>query len=629
VSQSSAKSELRLSQVITTYGPGAMVDLPSRSVIIGGLDRWEMGVKGSWHTIIEPRAQQLLEERLSREDGPLAPGTRLTLRSPPVDPKLPGREPPGIEATIFPCWFIVNEDEQVDGGRRRRLVHWNHLDPTSGRNRFNTERGKKVEVTPIRFVAACKKGHIQDIDWPWHIHAGAKCAEPLWLEEKGTTGDPRNVRIVCGCGRDISLENAQVEGRFGPCRGKQPWLDRDAHGCDQNLRFLTRSATNAYFPQILTVISLPAAEDELLRKVQEHWADLSKVLHDGLPLHYLLLANDILRETFRDVSQQALMEAIKRHDDAQRQNLDKKPKYAEFELLASGRPLIGDNRPDAKLHAETLPRSAWNGEGAQFAGIASVVAVHRLREVSCLYSFTRFEAAPAAIDGDIEEITISVDGAALASELTWLPAIEQFGEGVFLTFDSSRIDAWMAGSAVQAREATLRKGFARWVGKRFQGRPRAPDFPSVAYYMIHAFSHAAMVEVALECGYPTTALKERIYALPGDDGQNHYGLLLYTATAGAQGTLGGLLAIIPRFAEIIERALDKLSICSSDPICSENEPDSHTDDRAVHGAACHSCLLIPETSCEHRNLFLDRALVVETLSSAGEAFFSEISGSEK
>ena len=128
-------------------------------------------------------------------------------------------------------------------------------------------------------------------------------------------------------------------------------------------------------------------------------------------------------------------------------------------------------------------------------------------------------------------------------------------------------------------------------------------------------------------GYPTTALKERIYALPGEGGRDHFGLLLYTATAGAQGTLGGLLSILPRLAEIPGRALDKLLVCSSDPICSENRPENHGDDRAVHGAACHSCLLVPETSCEYRNLFLDRALVVETLSSGGAAFFGGVAGS--
>ena len=619
--ESSAKAELRLSQVITTYGPGAMVDLPSRSVIIGGLDRWDMTTKGSWHTINEPRAVQLLEERLSEGNGPLQQGVRLTLRSPPVDPKLPGREPPGIAATIFPCWFIVNEDEQIPGGRRRRLVHWDHLDPANGRSKFVSDSGKKVDVTPIRFVAACKKGHIQDIDWPWHIHGGAKCAEPLWLEERGTTGDPRNIRIVCGCERELSLQDAQIAGRFGRCKGRQPWLESDAEGgCSETLRFLTRSATNAYFPMVLTVISLPSGEDELTRKVQEHWDQLRKAANVSM-LPALRLFDEVIADAFKGISDEDLFAAIERHEKVIVQSLDKKPKYAEFEILASGRALIGENRPESKLHAETLDRNEWGGGHSRLSGIASVVKVHRLREVSCLYGFTRFEAAPTAIDGDIEEITIAVDGAAIASELTWLPAIEQFGEGIFLTFDNDSVTKWLATAEVQTRTTTLSKGFDRWVDNRFKDRPKRPEFPGATYYLLHAFSHALMTELALECGYPTTSLKERIYALPGEGGANHYGLMLYTATAGTQGTLGGLLATVPRLSEILLRALDKLVICSSDPICSENNPENYRDDRAVHGAACHSCLLVPETSCECRNLFLDRALVVSTLTGGDCNFF--------
>ena len=124
--------------------------------------------------------------------------------------------------------------------------------------------------------------------------------------------------------------------------------------------------------------------------------------------------------------------------------------------------------------------------------------------------------------------------------------------------------------------------------------------------------------------HPATALKERLYAIRDDVGDREgerFGLLLYTATTGAQGTLGGLLAVLPRLGAIAERALDKLRLCSSDPICAEHDPNAHADDRALSGAACHSCLLIAETSCEARNLYLDRALAVATVSTRGAGLF--------
>ena len=480
---------------------------------------------------------------------------------------------------------------------------------------------KKSDVTPIRFVAACEKGHIQDIDWSYAVHQATKCGEPLWLEEQGTTGEPRNTRVVCGCGKSLSLEQAQIPGRFGRCSGKQPWLtENDPAGCDKELRFLTRTATNAYFSQVLTVISLPSAEDELTRHVERN-LDAFGALDSIDELKVVLKSNPKAAAAVSGYSLEAIWAKIERRKKAQVQDLDKTPRYAEFDMFANGGRLIGENSPDAELHAETLERNEWGDADARYDSIQSVVAVHRLREVSCLYGFTRFEAAPTSIDGDLEEVFIAVHGAALTNDLSWLPAVEQFGEGIFIKFDEGMLARWYDGAEVRTRDDELRAGFERWVAKRFEGR-KPPSYPGAPYTLLHSFSHALMGEVALDCGYPASALKERIYALVDGTSPGRFGILIYTATAGSQGTLGGLIAIIPRLGRIIDRTLERLTLCSSDPICADHKPESHTDDRALHGAACHSCLLIAETSCEHRNLYLDRALVTDTVSMSGSRMFA-------
>ncbi|WP_157783487.1 DrmB family protein [Rhizorhabdus wittichii] len=462
--QSSKRVHLRQSQLITTFGPGAMVDLPTRSVIIGGLDLWHMREKGSWHTIQEPRAVSILESVL-QENGRLREGVRLSLRSPPVDwGRQPFGEPPGIEAKIFPAWFVTREAADLGGGiRRRRLVRWRDLNPRGGRADFTGEDGKKTPVNPIRFVAGCKKGHIQDIDWTFAVHgAGEKCTEALWLEERGTSGDPRSTRIVCGCGRSLSLHDAQAPGRFGKCRGHRPWLhDQQPEGCTEDLRFLTRTATNTYFPQVLTVISLPAAEDELTRLIEAHLGVLSKAV-DAAGIGMAREFNEAVRAALDGYSNEEVFDRVKQLQKAQQQNLEKAPKVAEFELLASGDREIGTNAPDSKLYAVTLDRSEWGGSDPGDSPIASVVAVHRLREVACLYGFTRFEAAPTAIDGDLEELYLAVEGAALASELEWLPAIEQLGEGIFLRFDEAAIKKWLSRDEVRRRVSELHGGYLKW-----------------------------------------------------------------------------------------------------------------------------------------------------------------------
>jgi hypothetical protein len=184
-------------------------------------------------------------------------------------------------SAIFPAWFVCEEVDVVGTGpagfRRRRLVRWRDLDAT-GRKRFNFDDGRKSEVTPIRFVCACTKGHLQDIDWRWVVHGATVCQEPMWVEEKGTSADPADTSVVCGCGKRLSLQEAFIPGRLGKCRGERPWLlDKDPDGCDLNLKLLTRTATNTYFPQVLTIISLPSEEDELTKLVAELSGELKCV----------------------------------------------------------------------------------------------------------------------------------------------------------------------------------------------------------------------------------------------------------------------------------------------------------------------------------------------------------------
>ncbi len=285
----------------------------------------------------------------------------------------------------------------------------------------------------------------------------------------------------------------------------------------------------------------------------------------------------------------------------------KNPRLAEFDLLASGRALIGENAPDASLHAETLDRSLWdNGTVPALKRIASLVAVHRLREVSCIYGFTRFEPAPMAND-ELEDVGLAVSGAPLAKNPDWLPAVERFGEGLFFQFDPVTLADWLTQPTLQDRLAQLQAGASAWaVSQRAKGiqvtANRLKDRTRPEYVMAHSLAHALMTEVAIDCGYPASALNERIYVVPDRPSEPvRCGILIYTASAGNQGTLGGLVEITTRFGRVLTSALDRLRLCSGDPVCADHDPATSTDDRTLHGAACHGCLLIAETSCETRN----------------------------
>ena len=609
----------RQSQLITTFGPGAMVDLPTRSVLIGGLDRWHMP-RDSYAVVQEPALVRYLERWL-REHGRLEDGRSLRLLTPPLAESMDRGEPPGVDVTIFPTWFVCERVETPTiGGRERRgrrLVKWSDLDPAGGRRKYLHEDGKKEDVAPLRFVGACEDGHLQDVDWRRMVHAGDPCQEPMWLIEEGTSANLADLEILCSCGRSLSLRDATKPGRLGLCSGLQPWLSANAReDCAKRLRLLTRSATNAYFPQIVTVISLPVSEDELTHIVERNLADLACASSPN-DIASARKFNSGLRMEIEGYSDQEVYERLQQVLKGTGEDTSPNPRILEFDTLASGRPQIGVNEPDARLYAETLSRQIWAADvGRDLSMIRSVVTVHRLREVTCLYGFTRFEPAPTASDGEFEDIQLAVSGAPLAQHADWLPAIEQFGEGVFIHFEAPAIEAWLSRPDVEHRIDVLIRGFL--AHRRKHSGSTDTRFPGGAFVLLHSLSHALITEIALDCGYPASALKERIYAIPasGEDAPR-YGVLIYTASTGSEGTLGGLVATASRFAVTLDRALDRLEICSNDPVCADHEPGGALDERALLGAACHGCLLIAETSCERRNQFLDRALLIPTIAGTG------------
>jgi hypothetical protein len=256
----------------------------------------------------------------------------------------------------------------------------------------------------------------------------------MWIEEKGTSADPADTNIVCGCGSSLSLQETFQPGRLGKCRGDRPWLlDRDPDGCGDNLKLLTRTATNTYFPQVYTVISLPSEEDELSRLVEELSGDLG-VVQSVADVALAKRFHPKISATLGSYADEDIFDRLQRIREGARVDGNRSPKLSEFDVFASGRAEIGHNQPSAKLYAQTLPREAWADPdaGVDLSVVKNIVAVHRLREVSCLYGFTRFEAAPTAADGEIEDIQLAVRGAPISRDANWLPAIEQCGGSGFL-----------------------------------------------------------------------------------------------------------------------------------------------------------------------------------------------------
>ena len=605
-----SKSQIRSSQLLTTFGPGAMMDMPEGSVIIGGLDNWRFS-PGAQLLVEEARLVAKLRERFEKPT--------LVLKSPPPATDDPTAGKPGVVVWRFPRWFLVQNTEPLaaGNGNRRRLVPESQL--VNGKYR---EGAENYDVVPVRFVRACEHGHVDDIDWPAFIHGYAGgCGGSLHLEERSTTGALVDVWATCSCGGKQSLARAAAKGSksLGRCNGARPWLGAYSHEtCGQLSRLLIRSASNAYFCQLLSVISIPDRRSPLDEIVKSLWDDGLGVVATNPVVLPVLRQIPKLATRLGGASDGDVLASVTRVALGVARCADRSVKEVEFEAFADADEELGSDQPDGDFFARALPKPAW--DAAWMAPIKRVVLVHRLREVVAQVGFTRFESLGADINGELpDELTLNVKAAPLARDADWLPAVENRGEGVFLLLDATVIPAWLQLPAVQARAKMLLGGFAAWKATH---PTSSREFPGMPYYLLHTFSHLLMTAISLDCGYPASSLRERIYALRAEGNlPDRYGVLVFTGSSDAEGTLGGLVEAARRIKEFVRKALELASLCSNDPICAHHQPGEH-DHAPLLGAACHGCLLVPETSCEQRNEFLDRALVVPTVESCGAQLFA-------
>lgn len=592
-----SKPQIRSSQLITTFGPGAMVDLPDDAVIIAGLDHWRYSTRSPLPIIEEARLQSKLEAQLKVQG--------ISLRTPPPAKEDKGFTP-DIAAFRFPEWFIVQNPKTASKGyRSRRLVHLRDLD----RRRFRDDDGKRYPVVPVRFVRACPRGHVGDINWHAFVHGTDEgCRRELYVEERGTSGDLDSVWIRCGCGAEQVMSHAARReiATLGSCNGARPWLGPGTReGCGMPNRLLIRSASNAYFPQLLSVISIPDSSEEVDRAVSALWERYFAAAETDEQVAFVLKLPEVA-QNLEAFPEEKVIEAVQRFRSGGSVD-DRAVKEVEFEALSEAADEIGTDEPEGDFFARSLREEAWQAPWME--AVERVVLVHRLREVVAQVGFTRFEAAGPDIQGELD---MEVQRAALGTDASWLPAVENRGEGVFLQFRSDAVDAWLGKEEVCSRDTTLQQGFNFWLGDHEGSRRK---YPPLAYYMLHSLSHLLLTAISLECGYPASSLRERVYPSLGQ-----YGLLLFTGSPDAEGTLGGLVEEGRRIKNHMRRALELGKLCSNDPVCAFHRPAEHGH-QPLLGSACHGCLLISETCCEQHNDFLDRSLVVPTVEAIGAEFF--------
>lgn len=565
------RGSVRRSQLITTYGVGALVAIEEESFMVAGIDRWQVNDPN----IHEPRLERLLNVR----GFVLPPATEN------------GRDIPVFR---FPLWCSCPVCFRLDQHR---------FFTTFDKNRC---ANCNVNLVPSRFVVCCNRGHIDDFPYFAWVHAGGRGSgteHELTIQAGGTSASLRDIVISCKCGLSKSLEGAfgkaaLKEIGYG-CTGNRPWLGGAPEQCIETPRTLQRGASNVWFPTVYSSISIPPWSEGAFKILNRYWSALQYAPDDALA--QIIGGMGIAKGTPYSVDDLVLAIQQRKSGEGSSTSQGDGLRWQEYEALVKGKAETG---PDQ----EFVCISAGGGNDVATDWFERVMIVKRLREVRALQSFTR---VIPPMPGDPPERRSPI----CQSSPGWLPAIEVRGEGVFLVLNAARLQTWEADSEVVQRAARVNSNYLR----RTQALGSVPTrVITPRFLLIHTLAHVLINQWALDCGYPAASLRERLYV-----SERMAGLLIYTATSDSAGSLGGVVAQAGpgRLDEALIEGINRASWCSSDPLCIESDA---TGVDALNLAACHACTLLPEVSCEEMNLFLDRAMLVGLPVNPQLGFFAEL-----
>jgi len=605
----------RPSHLMFTGGVGALIDLPNFSVLVHGIDDWR-------YDALPEGAEAIAEERLLRAVQQVLGNKNVKeLRPAPwMEDDDKDNSPAkriGVPVKPFPQWLRCTGCDQLSPLESGVWGFENFQARRPDKARFYHKSCKKLKnrkplAVAARFLLSCTNGHLDDFPYVYFVHRGTPCPNApyptLYMEDHGGN-QGANVTIRCGscdARHNIRAATGQRAAENLPrCRGRHPHLGMfEPEGCEVEPQMLVLGASNQWFSQTLDAFSVPeAGASALATLVAKLWSVGLEGATSQPILEYALSTVGALKP-LADFPIDTVADAVEQHR----------------KTLAGGAPAAPDTVPDLRrpeweiLTADPAPAPSEDfavrrdGVPEKLAPLFSdVVHVERLREVRALIGFTRLDAPDPDDSNAVQRVRIARDAP------TWVPASEVRGEGIFLRVDEPLLQAWESDVENSGDLAAHLAAYKRYRTNRNSGRIEgnfdpARGWPGARYIALHTLSHLLIRTIALECGYSSASLGERVYAGTPEDPWG--GILIYTAVPDAEGTLGGLVSLAEAepLERIVRRALADARRCSSDPLCAERVPKGSDD--FLHGAACHVCLFVSETTCERGNKFLDRRFVV-------------------
>ncbi len=565
--------ELRPNQIITTFGPGAIVDAVKDSVTVLDINYWkEKGKK-----IIDGRLASYLNV-----DCFYMPRTSYNGDIPVVS------FPKTHVCSNVKCGRLFDASKDFDLDKYIRF----------GVNCPDCHR----QAYPSRFITICENGHMDEFPWSWWVHRGnSSCKGKLRMYSTGNTSTLADMWVECTqCEAKRSMSGATQKENFEglTCTGHYPFRPNHKNEkCDKKLIPSQRGASNVYFAVSRSAISIPPWVNPLFNLIDEHLRDieLAKQLmgDEGVTKIYEMYFSSYTKEEF---------------DEALKKRLDNIKEYTEIKqmeydaIIHHADPIYASNKKHFKAEEDPLPEYLHKY-------FNKIIRVTRLREVRVLLGFTRVDAPDPDADEQANIVYLTK-----GKTEKWLPAAEVHGEGIFIEFNRQTIDTWLGNDQVKELSDKYAECYKDFCESRGWSYTILRD---ARYVLMHTFAHLLIKQMSMSSGYSSSAIRERIYF-----GDKMSGILLYTGSSDKEGSLGGLVELgdVKRLNVLMKEAFQEALLCTNDPECLNNVPAGNNS----NGAACHSCCMISETACENGNRMLDRGFIVPIAGRENQSFFKEL-----
>ncbi len=559
--------DIRKTQVITTFGVGSIVDFKDDTVIIASTDDWDYNP----NDIEEVENRKIFNENLSvitDAEYFLMPRTTHSTNSFSKGKNLP--------SYVFP--------EKLHCSRCGNIYDFRELDV---KDRHRCPQCKN-NLNASRFIVVCTHGHMDDFPYDWWVHGGKPCpsgvkSPRIKMVNIYNRTDIDSLRLECTeCKATRSMVQVFSDNALSefPCTCKHPHFKdpyaRVQYGCHDKMRARLRSASGVYFPITKAALLIPPWSKKVVNCIQKNYSILKNVEEDKL---VFTIRQVILDQTITDDEIMRSWKAVKISMEQKRKRSELSVYEDEYSILSKDE---NENEDNFSSYTATIPQKYKS----YFEQIA---VVDRLTVTQAFTGFTRITRNEA------NSVAIS------QYPKPWLPAVELTGEGIFIRFNKDKITQWR--NAHSSRYKRMKKAMddSKFINESF----------SETYVMLHTFAHLFIREISNVCGYSAASIREKIYSEINDKNEvKMCGILIYVSSSDSDCSLGGLISVADNediFERIMDGMLERARWCSGDPLCIFSTKQGYKN---LNYSACHDCTLLPETSCESFNCFLDRASIV-------------------